>query len=743
MLRFRLILVALCFCALFAGAIRRLVDLQFRRSAELTEYRDRRLSHIEQKAPRRGRILDADGNIIAEDQPTQDLWITPARVERVDRRRQIVSNFPPLTPEQMLALSLTRGESREFEFNLARAALAEGNPLVALLSDRMKRPKEAVAEDILRAILSSRPGSRDDLVYPRPAVEDIDFALGLEIRSARANPYEDGAWKAMEIRTGGKRVYPAGRAMGHLTGTVGKLTAEEYLELRGRWDGDTPVPGKGELEKQGRLFFSIKSPDPDETPVTDEETILRLREIKRNGEMIQTQGYLANEIVGRGGLEQWYNQALRGRHKLQNLRLARDEKTGRRRFEPKGEVEKARNGQDIRLSLRLDIQRKAYDILADHMKKVQQRQPNWTPSGVAVLMNPRNGRLHALVSLPSYDPNTFNRDFARLAADPALPLLDRALAGIYPPGSVVKPTVGLAGLTEDAIMPGQRFECDRVLMLGGQRFTCLGRHGFLDLEGAIMHSCNIFFYHVGEALGGRRLYEWYTKTGLGRKTGIDVAGEHQGLIPRAAYTRQGWSTGNTYHMAIGQGFAVTPIQMAVNFSLLANAAGNVGRIVKPHLLIPSPDPQTPEEEALAQEAALLDLPQSEMLIDPEAMATVRQGMWEAVQGKPGTEEYGTGMLAAFPNPRDPDSFLLEHAGKTGTAEWSQVVGGRTVKQTSHVWYAGYAPFDRPEVVVVVFLPEAGIGGGALCAPIAKDLLRMWFNLPSDVREGAREEGALG
>ncbi len=742
MLRIRLVLISLSFAALFAGAAHRLVELQFHRAAELTEYRDRRLSHIEQKAPRRGRILDAAGNIIAEDRPTQDLWITPARVERVNRRREIVSNFPPLTPEQMLNLSVARGESRNFEFNLAATALAEGNPLVAELAERMERPREGIAEDIVRSILSSRPGSRDDLVYPRLAIPDIDFALGLAIRAARANPYDEDGWRGAEIRTGGKRVYPAGISMGHLTGTVGKLSAEEYLDLRGRWDGEEGiVPGTGEIVKQGRLFFSIRSDDPEQVPVTDEEMIIRLREIKRNGEMIRTQGYFANETVGRGGLEQWYNEALRGRHTLQNLRLARDEDTGRRRFEPKGGVEKATNGQDIRLSLRLDIQQKTYDIMADHMRDVKRRQPAWTPSGVAILMSPRNGRIHALVSLPSYDPNTFNRDFSKLAGDPALPLLDRALAGIYPPGSVVKPTVGLAALTEDAVMPGQKFFCDRVMLVGGQRFTCLGHHGWLDLESALMHSCNMYFYHAGEALGGRRLYEWYTKTGLGRKTGVDVAGEHAGLIPRNAYTRRGWATGNTYHMAIGQGFAVTPIQMAVNFALLANATGNVGRIVRPHFLIPPPEARTPEEEALAREAALLDLPQAEIMIDPDALAMVRQGMWEAVQGKPGTDERGTGMLAAFPNPRDPDSFLLEHAGKTGTAEWSQVVGGRTVKQTSHVWYAGYAPFDRPEVVVIVFLPEAGLGGGTLCAPIAKDLLRMWFNLPADLR--AEEEGALG
>ncbi len=742
MLRLRLLLICLFFAVLFAGALCRLADLQINQARELAAYRDRRLSHIEQKAPRRGRILDARGSLIAEDQPTQDLWITPARRQRVDRRMQVVSNLPPLTVDQMYALATARGGQRDFEKNVAQTALADGNALVAELSRRLGKPREEVARRVVDAIASGRPQSRSDFVYPRLALEDIDFALALEIRSARANPYDDEMWDAAEIHTGGKRVYPAGAMLGHITGTVGMLSAEEYVELRGRWDGDTAVPGAGVITRQGREFFSVL-PGPD-GEATDEEQIIRLGQVKRDGKVENTQGYFVNPVVGRGGLEQYYNQALRGRHRLQRLRLTRDEKSGRRRFEPKGEVARAVNGQDLRLSLRLDVQRQAEEILDRHIKRIRKEygMTRWTPSGVVVMMDPKNGRIHALVSQPSYDPNTYNRDFAKLAGDPRLPLLDRASSGIYPPGSIVKPVVGLAALAEDVVMPGQRFHCDRVLHLGGARFTCLGRHGDLDLESALMHSCNIYFYHAGEALGGRRLYEWYARMGMGHKTGIDIAGESGGILPKNAYTRRGWATGNTYHMAIGQGIAVTPLQMAVTYAALANADGNTARIVRPHLLIPPEEtPETPEAEALAEEAMRLDRPLAEIMIDREALAMVRQGMWEVVQGKPGTDELGTGRLAAFPDGHG--GFLLELAGKTGTAEWSRPVGGRVVKQTSHVWFAGYAPFDRPELVVVVLLPEAGIGGGSLCAPIAKDLIRMWFNVPDPVLDQVGEEGALG
>lgn len=742
MLRIRLLLISMVFACLFAGAVVRLADLQINRSQEFAAYLDRRLNSMKPRTPRRGRILDADGVVLAEDRPTQDLYIIPAKTEIVNRRRRTVSNFPPLTTDQMTALATARGVNRDFERNVAVSALAEGNPLVVELSARLGMERTAVAERVVAAIMSSRQGGAVNLTDAYPAIEDIDFSLALEIRSSRVNPYSDEMWKATEVHTGGKRVYPAGKVMGHLTGTVGKLTREEYDELRGYWDGEEAVSGKGVLVKQGREFFSMASGTEDPS---DEELIVRLRRIRRNGKIIRTQGYFTNDIVGRGGLEQYYNQALRGRHKVQLLELVRDEKSGSRSRRPKGDVTTAVNGADIRLSIKLDVQRKAGEILEKHLKQIAKRpelvRTKWVPSGVAILMDPRNGRIHALVSLPSYDPNTFNKDFPKLAADPALPLVDRALAGIYPPGSVVKPIVGLAALTEGVVYPGQRFHCDRVMMLGGARFTCLGRHGYQDLESALMHSCNMYFYHAGEKLGGRRLFEWYSRLGLGHPTQIDVAGEKGGILPKNAYTRKGWATGNTYHFSIGQGMAVTPLQVAVSFAALANAENNVIRVVRPHLLVPPKTPRTPEEEELAREALRLDQPLAELLVDKEALATVRHGMWETVQGKQETGEIGTGYLASFPD--SGMGFYLELAGKTGTAEWSKLIGGRVLKQTDHVWFGAYAPYDRPEVVVVVFLPEAGGGGGTLCAPIAKELLRMWFNLPERFDDQLDTEDALG
>jgi cell division protein FtsI/penicillin-binding protein 2 len=631
------------------------------------------------------------------------------------------------------------------EVDLAAVALADSNPLVAALASRGFASKLDLAHRLLESVRSGRPESPEDLLYSRPFLEDIDFVLAMEIRASRANPYDDGVWRAAEVKIGGKRYDPAGATLGHITGYVGKLTAEEYRELRGYWEGDSALPGSGSIHKRGRLFFSVRPDHPGEEE-SDEERIIRLREVRRSGKLVQTQGYLLNEMVGRGGLEQYYNQALRGRHILQRLRLTRDAGSRRRRFQPLGEVARAQNGVDLRLSLRLDIQRQVEDIMAKNIRDIANRPElvasDWVQSGVAIILDPRNGRLHAMVSFPSFDPNRIGADFASFLKDPAAPLLDRSVAGIYPPGSVAKPLVGLAALSEDRLMPGEQFFCDRVLLLAGARFTCLGQHGNQDIVSALRHSCNIFFYHTGEKLGGRDLYNWYTRLGLGHPTGIDISGEAPGMLPRNAFTRRGWATGNTYHLAIGQGMAVTPIQIAVAYAAIANAKKGVADIVRPHFLVPPlGEPTTPEGEALALESAGLDQPTSQILLDQKALDLVRQGLWEAVQGSPETGEGGTGRLASFPTPGG--GFLIELAGKTGTAEWSEVVNGRVRKGVSHVWFACYAPFDRPEVVVVVMLPEAGGGGGSTCAPIAKEILRLWFNLPDRLDSFFEDEDALG
>jgi penicillin-binding protein 2 len=306
-------------------------------------------------------------------------------------------------------------------------------------------------------------------------------------------------------------------------------------------------------------------------------------------------------------------------------------------------------------------------------------------------------------------------------------------------------------LAENAFPPEQTVDCLGELTYGERLWRCHIRkpgHGRLNLQQGMAQSCDIYYWVVGrDYLGVDRIVSYSRDYGFGDPTGIDLPGEIAGFIPTPQWKdrriHERWLGGDTMNMSIGQGYTqVTPLQMAVVYAALANTDGGVMRLVRPHLLIPSASPpETTEEEDLASEAMDLDRPVSETLVDREALALVRQGMWEVVQGKPETGEIGTGHQASFPLPGG--GFLMEIGGKTGTAEWSRNVGGNALKQISHVWFAAFAPFDRPEVVAVVLLPEAGGGGGGTCAPIVKDLFRMWFNLPERLDGAVNDGEALG
>jgi len=229
--------------------------------------------------------------------------------------------------------------------------------------------------------------------------------------------------------------------------------------------------------------------------------------------------------------------------------------------------------------------------------------------------------------------------------------------------------------------------------------------------------------------------------GFGARTGVDLSSEAEGVLPLKAYLRVDWSLGKTYHLAIGQNDTATPLQVAVAIAAIANADARTGvaKLVRPHFLKPSNIDHPPDSEAarLDREALELDRPRSEFRIDPEGLRAIREGMWQAVQGDRDAGRQGTAHYAAFPLPYG--GFDLESGGKTGTAEWSLRILGVPVKQRPHAWLAVYAPFERPRVVCLVLVPEAGRGSG-VCGPIVRDLLKMYFKIQDEPRI---EEGALG
>jgi penicillin-binding protein 2 len=339
-------------------------------------------------------------------------------------------------------------------------------------------------------------------------------------------------------------------------------------------------------------------------------------------------------------------------------------------------------------------------------------------TGSVVCLEPRTGAVRAIVNVPSFDPNLFSgilkpETWNDVVNDTTHPLLDRALKGLYPPGSTTKLVTAAAGLELGLIAPTTRFSpCFGGMQVGNRYFRCWkpAGHGSLDLAGAIEHSCDVYFYQLGQRLGVERWAEFTAKCGFGKVTGIDLPNESAGLVPDSAYYdrrfgKRGWTSSLVLNLAIGQGeFLVTPLQLAVFFAAIANG----GTAVQPRVL--SYYTMSDGEESVPPDIKYLpSLPMSETTLE-----TLQRSLRRVVASPEGTA-HGLNY---------PD---LEIAGKTGTAQ--------NPHGDNHSWFACYAPASDPQLVVVAIVENAG-HGSEVAAPLCGEILRHYFGLPDWVRAPA-------
>lgn len=408
--------------------------------------------------------------------------------------------------------------------------------------------------------------------------------------------------------------------------------------------------------------------------------------------------YLLNDRIGRSGTEAAFEALLRGHFGTRQVEV---DALGR---EQRIIAEKAPvDGASIRLSLDMAAQEKLEQALAAASRRAGSSR------AAAVALDPRDGGVVALVSLPGFDQNLFaggvsSSTYRNLNEDDDRPLFGRAISGLYPSGSTIKPLVAAAAL-EVGIVTSQT----TVLSTGGIRYGAwffpdwkAGGHGQSDVRKAIAESVNTFFYMVGggtetfSGLGIDRLSVWFTRFGLGTATGIELPGEAAGLVPTPEWKErvknEAWVIGDTYHAAIGQGdVLVTPLQMAV----VTQAFANGGTIYAPHLLAAQIGS---DGETLAAPTTL-----AKDFLSPQTLNVVRQGMRQTVTAG------SAPSLQTVP---------VAVAGKTGTAQ------GRPDRPT-HAWFSGFAPYDRPEIVIVVLIEEGG-EGSSVAVPVAREFLSWYF-----------------
>lgn len=399
--------------------------------------------------------------------------------------------------------------------------------------------------------------------------------------------------------------------------------------------------------------------------------------------------------IGKSGVEKVYDLKLRGdagRRKVEVNAVGRTIRELQRTPESAGNT--------LQLSLDTHLQRFAADAFGEE-------------TGAAVIMDSNNGEILAMVSRPTFDPDLFangisQKDWGALLAAPDAPLVNKAIAGQYAPGSTFKMVVALAALESGLVTAKSSFHCPGFLELGKGRFHCWNRggHGKVDLHSGIVQSCDVYFYEVARRIGIDRIAAMARKLGFGEPLGIDLPGEQPGLIPDKAWKRQRfdqpWQIGESLIAGIGQGYVLaTPLQLAVMTARMVNG----GRAVVPRLV---------KGDARAGEVPSTG-------IDPANLDPVIRAMIGVTM-----DAKGTARAAQIPAPD------MRMGGKTGTSQVRRITTRerrtgvltnqeRPREYRDHALFVGFAPLTKPRYVTAVIVEHGG-GGSKTAAPIARDLL---------------------
>lgn len=403
--------------------------------------------------------------------------------------------------------------------------------------------------------------------------------------------------------------------------------------------------------------------------------------------------YSLGDIIGKEGIEKQYEEYLHGENGFKYIEITA---AGKMLGElPDKERVKPIQGSELILELDWDLQ------------EIAEAELMARGSGAVVALDPRNGAIRVLASVPNFDANLFSGVVSREAWDAVMsdslhPLFNRSIKGTYPPGSTMKPFTAAAGLENGLITQETTFDpCLGVRRFGNRPFRCWrpGGHGRLGLVDAIIQSCDIYFYQLGVKEGLDIWSKFCSDCRFGVPTGIDLPGEFSGLVPSAEYFdrrygKNGWTRYLVVNLAIGQGeLLVTPLQMATLYAAL----GNGGVIYKPHLMSRI---ITSTGEVVKNKPEIVgSLPVSEKNLE-----ILRRALLGVT-----TDEHGTAHLAAMPD--------IGVGGKTGTAQ--------NPHGADHAWFVCFAPIEDPQIAIAVLVENAG-HGGSVAAPLAKKILQKFF-----------------
>ena len=462
----------------------------------------------------------------------------------------------------------------------------------------------------------------------------------------------------------------------------------EYPELRVEQQPQRKYPANGSLAHVLGYVGEI-SPEQLKQPAAKEK------------------GLKPGDIIGLSGLEQIYDDYLRGKDGYREVVV-----DSRGRIQDEIEIVDPIPGRDLITTIDLDLQHAAEDQLANSV----------TRRGVLIAMDPNNGEVLALASYPTFDPNLFSQrittkggkaEYGALLADPETPLLNRAIQSRYPPGSTWKIPMAVAGLQQDAItIDHSSLACGGGITIGNKFTRCMGNHGMPDIKRAITVSCDGYFYRLGLKMGIDGIVSMVDEFDLNKRTGIDLPNEVVSWTPSREFKRRmqprdpEWRDIDTVYASFGQVYdIITPISLIRTISAVSMG----GRMYIPHLL--KEVPAYGELPAVRFQPLDNSRPNPKVIPIPEDIHhTVVEGMWSVVNGG------GTGARIAMAG--------FDIAGKTGTA---QVVGlGKDVgKNKDHSWFVSYAPAYKPEIAMVALIENSGFGG-THAAPAVRGVYDVYY-----------------
>ena len=425
---------------------------------------------------------------------------------------------------------------------------------------------------------------------------------------------------------------------------------------------------------------------------------------ERELERIDKAAYAGTSHIGKTGLERFYEEQLHGDVGVQRVEIDAAGHIIRIL-----ETQPPATGEDIRLHFDIELQKVAFEALGEH-------------SGSVVAIDVKTGGVLAMASKPTFDANLFVngisfKDYNALRDDGGNPLFNRAINGSYPPGSTIKPFIGLAGLETGTVNHRQTIYCPGHYKIknAGRTFRDWKRtgHGTIDLEKSIEQSCDVYYYDLAYSMGIEKLQEYLSRFHFGKRTGIDMPAETRAILPSQAWKKkrykQSWLPGDTVNAGIGQGyFLVSPVQLAYSTAVLAAD----GKLIQPRLAARIGNLST-----LSEETAIESIDK----VDPLHWKQVIDGMLAVTEGKRGTAK-------RIRN----DYYRI--AGKTGTAQVISMKQNEEYDETKlakekhdHALFMAFAPADDPRIAVAV-IAENGGHGGATAAPIARKVMDAWFGI---------------